>query len=833
MIIEDIQQWIGTLPKWQQKLSILILENECIDEKIEDDIYKIFKIESSLEDGIIPEDKDLVDIKKDKEFHNVIWNGVKNIHGVNRLKRDEKLDVSEGLTLIYGENGSGKSGYTRLLNKAFVSRGDQEILGNIYSSEKEEISAEFTFKIDDKTVCFNFPRDRHEFPFQSIRNFDSKSASNDMTGESVIDFAPSELSFFDSLLKHCLSIQEKLSKELESKKMDNPVLKYFTKNGEALNQMKKISWSTTVDELKEKFIIDEDDERKYKAISREKASLQALNINKQISLIDSIISSLNEAVEKKDTFCKAISVEKIDYYNQQIIFLNKCNSINNHSGLMLFKDDGIELIGSKEWKEFIKSAKIYYDKIKNHTDCPLCGKEIHREDLILRYWEYLESDSENNYKIAKEGINLIKETLKKLNLLFLGETTVQFDWLINNFKKETEEISEYFIEADKYRNQLITSLEQGVKIVSPPKFKTPDIQGLILKIEKFKEGLNQESINKRINECIKLEDEYIDKTKVNELFPIIEEYLKYLKWEHKVQKSKVNTRSITKKQKELFEKYVTDDYLETFKTECNKLKANFDVEIVSRGKSGQTLKKLQIKNTLPGKILSEGEQRAVSIANFLTEVNMDANNRGIVLDDPISSLDHKRRTRIAERLLEEACRRQVIVFTHEISFFMEMKIKAEKSKINFQQKTIRKIGDEPGNISSIIPWQGMGVKERTKKLKSDLQNIINIYNSGKTDEYYYEAKKWCELLRESWERAVEEILLNDAIQRYNPCVQTQRLKKAPFSQNLYYELEKGMSECSGWCHDQARALNENIPSIEDLNQYIESFEKYCKNNRSK
>lgn len=127
----------------------------------------------------------------------------------------------------------------------------------------------------------------------------SKSASNDMTGESVIDFAPSELSFFDSLLKHCLSIQEKLSKELESKKMDNPVLKYFTKNGEALNQMKKISWSTTVDELKEKFIIDEDDERKYKEISSEKASLQALSINKQISLIDSIISSLNEAVEKK------------------------------------------------------------------------------------------------------------------------------------------------------------------------------------------------------------------------------------------------------------------------------------------------------------------------------------------------------------------------------------------------------------------------------------------------------------------------------------------------------------------------------------------------------
>jgi len=40
-----------------------------------------------LENGIKPEDKDLVDIKKDKESHNIVWNGVKNIHGVSRLKK--------------------------------------------------------------------------------------------------------------------------------------------------------------------------------------------------------------------------------------------------------------------------------------------------------------------------------------------------------------------------------------------------------------------------------------------------------------------------------------------------------------------------------------------------------------------------------------------------------------------------------------------------------------------------------------------------------------------------------------------------------------------------
>lgn len=111
-----------------------------------------------------------------------------------------------------------------------------------------------------------------------------------------------------------------------------------------------------------------------------------------------------------------------------------------------------------------------------------------------------------------------------------------------------------------------------------------------------------------------------------------------------------------------FEKYVTDDYLQAFEKECKKLNANFNVEIVSRESSGQTLKKLQIRGTAPGKVLSEGEQRAISIANFLTEVQMDSRNIGIVLDAPVCSLDHKRRSLIVKRLLEEATFRQVVVF---------------------------------------------------------------------------------------------------------------------------------------------------------------------------
>lgn len=49
---------------------------------------------------------------------------------------------------------------------------------------------------------------------------------------------------------------------------------------------------------------------------------------------------------------------------------------------------------------------------------------------------------------------------------------------------------------------------------------------------------------------------------------------------------------------------------------------------------------------------------------------------------------------------------------------MELKTEAERNGISYEQETIRKICNEPGDISPVIPWQGMNVKDRTGKLKN-------------------------------------------------------------------------------------------------------------------
>src|SRR6185437_14063412 len=51
--------------------------------------------------------------------------------GVNALAENQTLKFSAGLTIVYGDNGAGKTGYIRILKQACRARGQEEILGNV------------------------------------------------------------------------------------------------------------------------------------------------------------------------------------------------------------------------------------------------------------------------------------------------------------------------------------------------------------------------------------------------------------------------------------------------------------------------------------------------------------------------------------------------------------------------------------------------------------------------------------------------------------------------------------------------------------------------------
>ncbi len=149
----------------------------------------------------------------------------------------------------------------------------------------------------------------------------------------------------------------------------------------------------------------------------------------------------------------------------------------------------------------------------------------------------------------------------------------------------------------------------------------------------------------------------------------------------------LNTRSLTDTQNHLMAKAVTSKLREKLSKELKKLNVDYlGLDVANKGEKGSTLIGLQMSEGNPksvylSDILSEGEQRAVAIASFLAEIEATGFQSGIVFDDPVSSLDHRFRERVAKRLVEEAKKRQVIVFTHDIVFLLEIVECANRERV--------------------------------------------------------------------------------------------------------------------------------------------------------
>ncbi|WP_335436548.1 hypothetical protein [Cytobacillus firmus] len=145
--------------------------------------------------------------------------------------------------------------------------------------------------------------------------------------------------------------------------------------------------------------------------------------------------------------------------------------------------------------------------------------------------------------------------------------------------------------------------------------------------------------------------------------------------------------------------------------------------------------------------------------------------------------------------------------------------------------SVRRNGNRAGIAKTEMPWITLSTSRRIKYLKNELPKLKKLQSELDHDLFFPQVKTWYMLLRESWERAVEELLLNGVVERFNPSVQTQRLCKIKFTDEIVQLVTEGMTKTSTYVHDESQAIGRIIPSndemIEDLNM-LEQFSKLFK-----
>ena len=127
-VLQEILTWSSNRPTWQRDaLRRLLLNGELSDDDVSA-LAQICKGDHGLAEKaeVKPLGKEHVPGGQTRAAA-VSLVSIFHHKGVNALAEDQTLKFSPGLTIIYGDNGAGKTGYIRILKQACRARGLEQI----------------------------------------------------------------------------------------------------------------------------------------------------------------------------------------------------------------------------------------------------------------------------------------------------------------------------------------------------------------------------------------------------------------------------------------------------------------------------------------------------------------------------------------------------------------------------------------------------------------------------------------------------------------------------------------------------------------------------------
>jgi ABC-type proline/glycine betaine transport system ATPase subunit len=238
-----------------------------------------------------------------------------------------------------------------------------------------------------------------------------------------------------------------------------------------------------------------------------------------------------------------------------------------------------------------------------------------------------------------------------------------------------------------------------------------------------------------------------------------------------------------------------------------------------------------------GKILSEGEHRCVALAAFLAELSTLDTPSGIVFDDPVSSLDHIHRDKVAERLAIEGLNRQVVIFTHDIAFLVLLEEACRKTRdraaIPLAYRVVSRGRDAAGFCNAEPPANVLAVEKVIQQMRNHLANVKTHHERGDQASWRREVGSFERGLREAWERAVENAV-SPVIKRLARKVNTDGLIQLTiFQEQDCHVMRDSYGRCSQWLHSQPGEFNPSLPTPSDIEKEITALETWIQSIRDR
>jgi AAA domain len=784
-----------------------------------------------------------------------------SVKNLARLAANQTLSFAiDGITLIYGDNGTGKSGYCRITKKLCRSLTSEELLGDVFTNGAKppaEVSVRY-LRDGDAAPKTELWQDGAPPPsaIANISVFDSRNARLYVDAENKIGFLPREVALLEQYAQHCGEMDETFSGEQKALNArvkvalptgyspDGAVSKLF------LRLQPKIALPSA-DDVRSAAAWSAKDQQELDALEKVLAQdpkALADRYRRATSVLQAYLPEL-QAIETGLSHKTAAKLADLS---------GQAKSTATAAALAAserFKDEPLPGIGLPPWRLMYDYAREYVQSVNpnlanlptNEGDpCALCQQPLSAgaSERMLRFAEFVNDQASKAADAAQLALREEVASLQALNIpkrKNVEHAVADYRNLNEQAEQVAVAIIEHLDKAEARRLTLVEATNAGSfeKLGEPAESITTKLADEITALELFAvecDKMTETDSAQRTTDRARLA-ELKDRKKLSEELATVLSRLADLEMVAKLTKCRdlVSTKQASLQITSLRRELVTADLEKRIMTEIETLDlTHLPFRVSDRSSGGQSYFAVALKTPIGvanDKVLSEGEQRALALACFLGELGADTFKHGLVIDDPVSSLDHIRIRRVARRLVAEAAKgKQIIVFTHNLLFYNEVAEAAAQwtPQIPIAKRIVTKSATAGFGIISDTdePWIAQKVNERIARIRERLKKI-EARTDFETEEYRGLAKDFYTDLRETWERLVEEVLLGKVVERFNTDIRTQSLKGVVVDDDDYktiYWAMKHVSERSG--HDMAAGRNVPVPKPEEMKSDLKAIDDY-------
>lgn len=765
----------------------------------------------------------------------LVLDRVDNMQGVNAIPDGTALSFAAGLTVIYGRNGAGKTGFARVIANSCFSRHKPNILSDVRLAAKKQPSAQFHFRLGNEACPpFQYGDGSRSDTLERVSFFDRIVADQHVGSENTFEYKPAGFDVFPELARAYTELAKKLDSDIASRRLPNDFPQSFLEPTTSISTtIVGLSKDTDLIALAELANFGENELARLSTLDEQLVSLRSSDTTAAVSELQQARDGLADLLLKLRALGEKFGTEEVERRDSLAAAAKAREADAALAGTEQFRRPFFSAVGSVQWEQFVHAAhglaaaeSPEYPAI--NSPCLLCERPLDdaAHSHVTALLAYVHSDAQQKAQQAQAAALEATTELNNLDLNVFSETSRLYDQISKLEPATATLISAELAHIQQCKSEAISALAERRPAIQQPRPSGDAYNAISTLIERLEANIVTLTSGDRSAAIAILEAErqmLRHRQVLSRLYAQIEKWVTVEKWCATAEASRrtLSTRHITEKQKELFNKIINEGYRARLSDECEALDCELPIEMQTTPRAGETKRSFTIAGSRHrlSEVLSEGEQRAIALADFLTEVGLNPASAGIVLDDPVTSQDHERKARIAARLVKEASDRQVIVFTHDLVFANQLFKAADDADMQYDAHRIERNADgQPGEVSLRDPVGTSKFYDTTERAKQFLAAAKATKGSARDDNI----RKGMGALRRTVEETVAKRVFKGVVPRWEDRVIVTGLARVKWDQGLVDELCRVFEELSrhieGHTHtDEAMGAP---PDIQLLETYI-------------